>query len=552
MRRGRLLRVLVPLAGLCLGAEACDDAGTAPDGAPCQAATAAGVGGAVGTVQVLTGPASGCLRADVAGRFAVVTQLSDGRAPVGRYATQVGPPAGPTTAPPGTLLASVATAPTSASARLHAMARAVERRPVDARPALAALRRELPAEGSTAPFSVLNTLNVPETFATVTARARYVGSHIVVYVDTAAPAVFSDADWRALGRLFDTQLYPMDTLAFGPPSDLDGNGRVIVLFTPVVNALVTELQCAREGFVNGFFYGHDLQSTAPTSNQGEVFYAYVPDPAARFSCPHTADEVRRTLPATFAHELQHMISYQAHVLARRGPVEATWLNEGLSHIAEILGGRLFEARYPAPSGRTQGGRLLPDSAVPFTLPNIQYAYDWLTFPTANSVTVLAADSPGSLTERGASLLFLRWLETQRGSGVFRTLVQTDRIGWANVEAAGARPFAHLFADFGTALVLDSLPGVPRPTETRWRVSERALRREFLELNQLNPSRAPQPYPLAPLTVSPTARRVLGLPSGGMGFFEWTAERGSLLRVARTDDQPFGSALGAQVVVIRLP
>jgi hypothetical protein len=531
---------------------ACRSDSTAPPEGACTPALAAVVGtSGDGVPQVVRGDAASCLRAATAGTYLVVTQLANGDAPVGRYAAQIGTPAGPVEGPPGTL--SLLEAPVgSAADRLHALARAVERRPVSPRATMPLLRRELPTVGASGTFSVLRTLSLPEAYAPVTARAAFVGRHVVVYVDTATPPVFSADDWQALGRQFDDDLYPVDTAAFGPPSDLDGNGRVIVLFTPVVNALVSELECARFGFVNGFFFGHDLQSTAPTSNQGEVFYAYVPDPAGRFSCPHGGDEVRRTLPPTFVHELQHMISYAAHVLARGGTAEETWLNEGLSHVAETLGGRLYEGRWPPPGGRSSPGRLLPDSAVPFTLPNIAYANDWLSFPTANSVTRLAPDSPGSLPERGAALLLLRWLEGQRGTPAFRDLVQTSRTGWRNVESVVGRPFADVFADLGAALWLDSVPGRPRPSDPRFRVAGRALRREFLELNQVNPARAPQPFPLAPLSVSRTARRVLGLPSGGMGFFSWQAEAGALLRVARADDRPFGEALGAQVVVIRQP
>ena len=35
-----------------------------------------------------------------------------------------------------------------------------------------------------------------------------------------------------------------------------------------------------------------------------------------------------------------MISFNQHVLVRDGDAEDTWLNEGLSHYAEELGGRV--------------------------------------------------------------------------------------------------------------------------------------------------------------------------------------------------------------------
>ena len=42
------------------------------------------------------------------------------------------------------------------------------------------------------------------------------------------------------------------------------------------------------------------------------------------------------------HELQHLINFNEHVLVRRGEAEVTWLNEGLSHIEDLVAGQ-FES-----------------------------------------------------------------------------------------------------------------------------------------------------------------------------------------------------------------
>ena len=129
--------------------------------------------------------------------------------------------------------------------------------------------------------------------------------------------------------------------AFGSVSDIDESGKIIVLMSQRINALVAKDEC-QQGIITGYFYGFDLSSTSTNSNRGEVFYALVPDPQGAHSCSVSVASVQRIVPATFIHELQHMISYNQHVLTRGGAQERVWLNEGLSLIAEEIG-----SKYPA-------------------------------------------------------------------------------------------------------------------------------------------------------------------------------------------------------------
>src|SRR4029450_837428 len=198
--------------------------------------------------------------------------------------------------------------------------------------------RGVRAAGGQRPFQVLSKFD-GMTFKRITARARYVGSHIVLYVDVdQPPGAFTDAELRTFGDLFDRTLYDLDVNAFGSESDIDGNGRVMFVMTPVVNALTATADCSASGFITGFQFGIDLLPTQANSNRGEIFYALVPDVGGTRSCQHTKADVQRLVPATFVHEFQHMISFGQHVLARGAASEALWLNEGLSHIAEELAG----------------------------------------------------------------------------------------------------------------------------------------------------------------------------------------------------------------------
>src|SRR5204862_80640 len=161
-------------------------------------------------------------------------------------------------------------------------------------------------------------------------------------------------------------------------------------------------------------------------NSAEIFYSIVPDPAATLSCAHSVSEIKNNLPVTFVHEFQHMISYNQHVLVRRGQAEILWLNEGLSHYAEERGGRSF---LPLPAG---------DSTFCFFVSGDLYdAGQYLANPESHFL--VDTSGIGGLAERGAYWLFVRYLVDHfGGTGALadadaftRTLVQTGLTGAAN-------------------------------------------------------------------------------------------------------------------------
>ena len=149
------------------------------------------------------------------------------------------------------------------------------------------------------------------------------------------------ATWTRSARCSTHTSTPIDTTAFGRESDLDGNGVVIVLLTQHVNDLSPD--CNTTGsIILGFFFGLDLlPGPGPGhSNDGEIFYGAVPrQDMPNCSVVHEDGSRPSRCPAVFIHEFQHMISFNQHVLVRGGDAEETWLNEGLSHFAEELGGR---------------------------------------------------------------------------------------------------------------------------------------------------------------------------------------------------------------------
>ncbi len=219
-----------------------------------------------------------------------------------------------------------------------------------------------PPVGSIRSFHVLSNFDpAAPAWQRVGAQLDYVGSNILLYVDTLAPAGgFTAGQLTQLSQYFDQALYPIDSAAFGQPSDIDDNGRVIMLLSPVVNGDTPAGSCAVDGYIAGFFDSEDFSGPSDTaSNQGEIFYSIVPDPNGLFSCPHSASSVSSIIPATFLHELQHLINFSQHVIVSGGQPASSWLDEGMSIVAEELGSLQYEVRVPAAAVPHQSAAVFP-------------------------------------------------------------------------------------------------------------------------------------------------------------------------------------------------
>ena len=289
-------------------------------------------------------------------------------------------------------------------------------------------------------------------------RVAAIGTKSIVLADTLNPAGgFVTADYQRVAARFDTLVYPLDVGAFGAPSDIDGNGRVAIIFTRTVNELTP---ASANYFVGGFFNPRDLfpKVSADTtqncagSNEGEMFYMLAPDPEGVVN-----GNIRRTgfvdslTTSVVAHEFQHLIngSRRFYINTAATDFEATWLNEGLSHIAE-------ELLYYRESGLTPRQNL-GDAAVRPTVPifkndaasNFSRLGTYLAAPSANSPYA----SDDELATRGATWSFLRYAADQ--------LASTDGTIWQRFDNA-------------TTVGLETLKGVygtdPTPLFRNWAVA----------------------------------------------------------------------------------
>ncbi|HEX9108796.1 MAG TPA: hypothetical protein VF832_16235 [Longimicrobiales bacterium] len=459
---------------------------------------------------------------------------------------------------PGALQASFDAALRSRAARLAGGARGRWGTGVASGARAAVQAGPLPAVGSLRTFHVVSTLDtVNVAFKVVTARLLYVGTNILLYEDTLAPANgFTPSQVTNFALTFDQVLYPIDANAFGPPSDVDQNGRLVMLMTPVVNGLTPRAQCTTQGYVAGFFDGGDLVNRDTTSNGGEVFYTLVPDPSGLVSCPHTAGNLEDELGATFLHELQHLINFSQHVLVRHSSEEEGWLDEGLSLVAEELGSMYYEQKYPPPSGRSNPAQLFPDSAEGYIGGLLGTSYDYLRETDTTSLT-LHSDDQGGLSWRAGDWLMMHWLGDQKGTAIYKALDESALTGIANIEAQAGQPFTTLFSDFSMALYVDSLTGIPRsqiPAANRF--TTRNLRQLYARLFTISgPSGGvPFAFPIQPVPLS-SAGTAASLVPGSMAFYRLNASS-SASTVTITWATPSGSplplALRPQLSIYRLP
>jgi len=255
-----------------------------------------------------------------------------------------------------------------------------------------------------------------------TARVVAISNRAVVVSDTANPANgFTTEDYQTFGSVFDTLVYPVDTLNFGAPTDIDNNQRVILFFTRAVNELTPPNQ---NFFVGGFFFSRDLFPITTTgslqgcagSNFAEMFYLLVPDPAGIVNQNvRTVDFVRSTTVGTLAHEFQHLINASRHLYVNLNPnFEDSFLDEGLAHIAEEL--TFYRASGFVPGHdldfpAMQSSPISQSAFDNFGAANFRRLREFLTSPLINSPYA----SNANITTRGAIWSFLRYAADRRGA-----------------------------------------------------------------------------------------------------------------------------------------
>ena len=252
----------------------------------------------------------------------------------------------------------------------------------------------------------------------VEATAIYVGPRAVAWVqDDLRPAGdnLSREEMAAVVEQFSRDDFAPIAAAFGRASDVDGDGRIAFLFTHWVDD---------EDGIAGFYNASSVLS-AEAGGDGNMT-------DLMFISPTQSLDFYRSL---LVHEFQHLINFNEHVLERRGEGEESWLNEGLSHLAEDL-----------VSGYSESG-------------NDDNIAAYLRDPEA---TGLIGDAGGYSARRGAAYLFVRGLHDRFGPGIIQRLVATGLADRSNVEEATGQTMAEVLAFWGTQLYASGQGIDPHP------------------------------------------------------------------------------------------
>lgn len=269
-------------------------------------------------------------------------------------------------------------------------------------------------------------------------EAIAVGKRAVVWKDVtpAHPATLEDTFVSQFLADFEDLILPRERAIFGVESDIDGDGHIALVFSPVTSETAV-----------AFFSGCDLKKMVgcPSSNAGE--YLYLTPPNAIKPPYNTPNAIKEIL----AHELAHLVHFNRKVLRNNAasPSDSGYMNEGMGAFAQDAIGPQSGNLYVAKAGLDQIAEMsLGDVFVDDT------PYD------------MARDG----VMRGGAYLFVRWLYDRAGGDAAKADGTIEGKGGpaflrAVLEApesvAGALPgktkstLADLGVDFYTALVMSN-------------------------------------------------------------------------------------------------
>lgn len=334
-----------------------------------------------------------------------------------------------------------------------------------------------PSIGDIVTYRMRRTLNTFTLFDEVGFRVVYSGTKIVIMEDPASPmAGAMDHEYVRLGEEFDQVMMPILN-AFGDPlvSDhlLDDNGRMIALFSPRVNAYEINGQSNQIlGFVTicDFFprTGNAGVDACPVSNEGEFFYALVPDTDAGW----TIGFWRRLIRGTLIHEAKHVGSYGWRWFLNASDLEETWLEEATAQAAsEMFALARYGKMQKADATWLDGPNCdyAPESAeCPDPAEGILHHYSFLYDHYESNESKSILDDPfvngSDPVVYGSSWSFVRYLADNYAASdaaLFGPIVQVqnDR-GVANITSKVGKPFSELLGMWSLASLADNYPGAP--------------------------------------------------------------------------------------------
>ncbi len=183
-----------------------------------------------------------------------------------------------------------------------------------------------PKKGDKRSFNV----RVDSSTHVIQAEAIHVDGTAAFWLDrTTTPlATISAATLKALAAGFADPIVPRERVYFGKESDLDGDGRISILLSPLVT------QSAVAYFSPCDLLDPKVVTLCTHSNKMELLYM---SPPSSIKPPYNTPNA---MLETVAHELQHLIYFNRKYLLNNNTManENPYITEGLSHLAQDLSG----------------------------------------------------------------------------------------------------------------------------------------------------------------------------------------------------------------------
>lgn len=255
--------------------------------------------------------------------------------------------------------------------------------------------------------------------AVITATARLVTNNAIFLVDNTISDQVSNEKLNQLGVVFTTGKKYVNGY-FGQESDLDQNGKIIFVITPFAQKNVIGYFSYNDKVAKEFYIevspGKYNKYINKYTNGGDFLYV-------NFNyLNHTDPAQQDNFYGTLLHEYQHMIHYDTrHIQNKINSELDTWINEGLSMLAEYISGH--------------------------TVSHAAYIRDMFAKKQGQSITDFKGDS------YGYSLLFFRYLYEVYGSKIIKNIYLSPHSGIKAIEEAVGRitgeitDFNKIYQDF---------------------------------------------------------------------------------------------------------
>jgi hypothetical protein len=299
---------------------------------------------------------------------------------------------------------------------------------------------ETPPVGSAPDAGATRTLMMPTATGTEIITVQAIGSSAsaVVWADV-TPAHPADLDAGFVSQFlqdFENVILPRGRALFGVESDVDGDGHVGLVFSPLTRQTAV-----------AFFSACDLKALAgcPSGNGGE--YLYLTPPSAIAPPYNTPNAIKEIL----SHEASHLLHFNRKVLRNR---LGDWPDS--SYLIEGIGGFAQDAIGPQ-AGNLHVAKAGLDGIDSFSLSDV--LVDGVPYDTTRDGVL-----------RGGSYLFVRWLYDRAGGdqldasnaiaglggpALLRAVLDANTSAASALTSATGRTHAELATDFFTALAMSN-------------------------------------------------------------------------------------------------